>query len=47
RALLEENEELRLEIERKIIEHLGMNPEALTIAEDDLADEAEAAAEEL
>ncbi|MDR2489041.1 MAG: recombinase RecA [Desulfovibrio sp.] len=29
RALLEENTELRLEIEHKIIEHLGMNPEAL------------------
>jgi recombination protein RecA len=29
RALLEENAELRLEIERRIIEHLGMNPDTL------------------
>lgn len=29
RALLEENDELRIEIENKIIEHLGMNPGAL------------------
>ncbi|MDL2266389.1 recombinase RecA [Desulfovibrio sp. OttesenSCG-928-G15] len=40
RALLEENDELRLEIERKIIEHLGMNPDALVKAESDLEDEA-------
>jgi recombination protein RecA len=30
RALLDENDDMRLEIERKIIEHLGMHPEALT-----------------
>ena len=37
RALLEENTELRLEIEKKIIDHLGMNPEKLmtTAAGDD------------
>ena len=36
RALLEENTELRLEIEKKIIEHLGMNPNSLpTSALDD------------
>ena len=29
RALLDENEELRLAIEKKIIEHLGMNPEKI------------------
>ncbi|MDL2316571.1 recombinase RecA, partial [Desulfovibrio sp. OttesenSCG-928-A18] len=40
RALLEENDELRLEIERKIIEHLGMNPDVLAAAEDDLEDSA-------
>jgi recombination protein RecA len=39
RTLLEENEELRLEIERKIIEHLGMNPEALAHAENGLDDD--------
>jgi recombination protein RecA len=38
RALLEENEELRLEVERKIIEHLGMNPDVLSRA---AADDAE------
>ncbi len=38
RALLEENDELRLEIERKIIEHLGMNPEAMLHATEDSAD---------
>lgn len=32
RALLEENAELRLEIEKKLIEHLGMNPDALARA---------------
>jgi recombination protein RecA len=35
RALLEENEELRLEVERKIIEHLGMNPDVLSRAAGD------------
>jgi recombination protein RecA len=39
RLLLEENDELRHEIERKLIEHLGMNPEALARAENDLEDE--------
>lgn len=43
RALLEENDTLRLEIEQKIIEHLGMNPEALAMGVDetgeDVADE--------
>ena len=41
RALLEENTELRLEIEKKIIDHLGMNPEKLMTAaagdDDDIA----------
>ena len=32
RALLDENAELRLEIESKLIEHLGMNPESLAYA---------------
>ncbi len=32
RALLEESAELRLEIENKLIEHLGMNPDALAHA---------------
>ena len=41
RALLEENAELRLEIENKIIEHLGMNPEALAHSGDNAGDEAE------
>ncbi len=36
RALLDENAELRLAIEQKLIEHLGMNPEALAHAENDL-----------
>ncbi|MDR2161569.1 MAG: recombinase RecA [Desulfovibrio sp.] len=35
RALLEENDELRQTLERKIIEHLGMNPEALARAHED------------
>ncbi|MDR1946721.1 MAG: recombinase RecA [Desulfovibrio sp.] len=39
RLLLEENDELRLEIERKLVEHLGMNPEALARAENDLEEE--------
>lgn len=39
RVLLEENEALRMEIERKLIEHLGMNPEALARAEAFLDDE--------
>jgi recombination protein RecA len=39
RTLLDENAELRLEIERKIIEHLGMNPEALAHAESGLDDD--------
>ncbi|MDR3175235.1 MAG: recombinase RecA [Desulfovibrio sp.] len=40
RALLEENEELRLEVERKIIEHLGMNPDVLSrTAGDDAEDD--------
>ena len=33
RALLEENTELRLEIEQKIIEHLGMNPNSMRTAD--------------
>lgn len=44
RALLEENAELRLEIENKIIEHLGMNPEALALAENALDDDDDSAA---
>ncbi|MDR1685246.1 MAG: recombinase RecA [Desulfovibrio sp.] len=39
RLLLEENDELRLEIERKLVEHLGMNPEALARVETGLEDE--------
>ncbi|MDR2669352.1 MAG: DNA recombination/repair protein RecA, partial [Desulfovibrio sp.] len=39
RLLLEENDELRLEIERKLIEHLGMNPETLARVETELEDE--------
>lgn len=35
RVLLEENTELRLEIENKVIEHLGMNPEAFTGVEEE------------
>ena len=46
RALLEENEELRREIETKIIEHLGMNPDALAKAEQSLDDEDDAAIED-
>ena len=43
RALLEENEELRQTIERKLIEHLGMNPEALAHVEEDMDAEGDAA----
>lgn len=39
RALLDENEALRTEIETKLIEHLGMNPEAFTKAEEDLEED--------
>jgi recombination protein RecA len=35
RALLEENEELRQTLERRLIEHLGMNPEALSRVEEE------------
>jgi recombination protein RecA len=35
RAFLEENEELRQTLERRIIEHLGMNPDALSRGEED------------
>ncbi len=38
RALLDENIEMRTEIEQKIIEHLGMNPMAI-VPHDDAADE--------
>ncbi len=40
RALLEENDELRLTIEKRIIEHLGMNPEALMRAEEEMETDA-------
>lgn len=39
RALLDENESLRLEIESKLIEHLGMNPEAFVKAEEELEED--------
>lgn len=35
RAMLDENEALRNEIEAKVIEHLGMNSDMLTMSEDD------------
>jgi recombination protein RecA len=41
RALLEENVELRLEVEKKIIEHLGMNPDTLSSAGANFAEEKE------
>lgn len=35
RSLLEENDELRMDIERKVIEHLGMNPQKLAVSDED------------
>ncbi len=38
RALLEQNDDLRLEIEHKVVDHLGMNPQAFIPTAEDVAE---------
>ena len=45
RALLEENDAMRMEIEQKLIEHLGMNPQALLAAPENDDDDENASEE--
>ncbi len=42
RALLEQNDDLRLEIEKKVTDHLGMNPQAFIPTAEDLAESLDA-----
>lgn len=46
RALLEDNDALRQEIEAKIVEHLGMNPEAFASVENEMDDASDSLDEE-